>query len=332
MKQSSKGAESKKLWEVYFSAMKDESWQKALSCLNDIMRLEPENPNVSMKIGDLLQRTGKTSEAASAYHKAAWLLTNAGFKQKAIAVFKLILRIDPNDSEAITKTNQLLMDVESKKDFPEFGAPESTAPAEAGQEPAWRPSAPEEHPPASPEASGFEGGGFETQISGEEVVSDLQFPQVGDEEAPQSLTSAGEWDASAIPAIFAPLSKETTHKILSLAEHKIYPAGAAVIEEGDIGDSMYVIRKGRAKVIAHILGRTIELATLSEGDVFGEVGFLTGRPRTANVIADTELEAVEIGRPLLDEMIEKNPQVLERLQDFFHTRVQETIKKVKKKK
>jgi len=49
------------------------------------------------------------------------------------------------------------------------------------------------------------------------------------------------------------------------------------------------------------------------------------------VIALTPLDAIEIDRASLEDAIEKNPRILERIQDFFHSRVQDTIKKVKKK-
>ena len=68
---------------------------------------------------------------------------------------------------------------------------------------------------------------------------------------------------------------------------------------------------------------------LREGDVFGEVGFLTGRPRTAAVIADGPVEVYEIGRLDIEKLIETNPEVIARIEDFYETRVRDTIRILK---
>lgn len=60
-----------------------------------------------------------------------------------------------------------------------------------------------------------------------------------------------------------------------------FSSGEKVIEEGDTGESVYIIRNGNAAVFGHFLGKKVRLSTLSAGDFFGEVAFLTGRTRTA---------------------------------------------------
>ena len=75
--------------------------------------------------------------------------------------------------------------------------------------------------------------------------------------------------------------------------------------------------------------KEIQLADLSAGDIFGEVAFLTGRPRTASVIANNDGEAIEFNKLLLEEIFEKYPDVFKKLHDFYHCRVQDTVKKVK---
>ncbi|OGP65941.1 MAG: hypothetical protein A3K22_01795 [Deltaproteobacteria bacterium RBG_16_42_7] len=104
-----------------------------------------------------------------------------------------------------------------------------------------------------------------------------------------------------------------------------------ILEEGDSGDSIFFIKSGHARVVSHILGKELELATLSAGDVFGEVAFLTGRPRTASVIALDRLEVIEFKKFLLEEIFEKYPDILKKLDDFYQCRVQDTLKKVKSK-
>ena len=315
MKPAKKTAiDTTKLWENYFDAFKKHDWQKALSALNAVMEAEPSDPNVCLKIGDLEQRAGRAAEAISAYHKAAWHLIKTGFHQKALAIYKLILRIDPNNEEALKRSGELLMQIESEKEGP--SGPEY-APSAPAAEPERKPSY--EQSFGLPEMPSE----IAEKPSDEEVS--VTFPSFEEQKQP-------EMETRVMPDVFSSLPREEALKIIQRGRMKIYETGSAIVEEGDTGDSMFIIKSGRAKVIAHILGKAIELATLSEGDVFGEVAFLTGRPRTASVMAEGPIEVIEIDRLALEEAIEKTPRILEKLQDFYHSRVQDTIKKVKSNK
>ena len=69
------------------------------------------------------------------------------------------------------------------------------------------------------------------------------------------------------------------------------PAGETVVREGEAGDRFYVIDAGEAAVIAG----GDELRRLGPGDFFGEIALLRDVPRTASVVAlsDLELHALE---------------------------------------
>ena len=125
------------------------------------------------------------------------------------------------------------------------------------------------------------------------------------------------------------MSEEAFDSILRDFEVKTYSTGERVLEEGDSGDSMYIIGSGSARVIAHLMGKEIELAELGEGDLFGEVAFLTGRPRTAEVVAAGPLKVLEINRLDIERIIERNPEVLSRLEDFYERRAKDTIMKIR---
>lgn len=272
------------LWESYYDALKRQDWKKALKSLGSLKKIEPGNPQVHLKIGDLFRRTGDISDAKKAYNKSADFLVKQGFIQKALAVYKIILSIDPADDEAIEKSKEIIG---------------KTVIA----------STPKPEIPAVP-LSTYE------SISGEEETSKMQDFEPGP--PPQRL-----------PYILSFLSLEVAEGILRRADIRSYNDGMKVIEEGDSGDSIFIIKSGHAKVISHIMGMEVELANLSEGDVFGEVGFLTGRLRTASVIAKENLEIIELGRSLIVEIIERNPEVLKKIEDIYGSRVEDTVSKVK---
>src|SRR4030042_2250524 len=106
---------SKKYWETYFTAIKKQDWEQARSSLEHLSNIEQENPQVQLKLGDIHQRLGDHIHAITSYHQSAWILTKQGFMQKALALYKIILRLDPYNTEAINKSKELMMELESSK-------------------------------------------------------------------------------------------------------------------------------------------------------------------------------------------------------------------------
>ena len=70
-------------------------------------------------------------------------------------------------------------------------------------------------------------------------------------------------------------------------------------------------------------------AVLGDGDIFGEVGFLTGRPGTASVIADGLFEISGINRFEIEKLIESTPDTMAKIENFYETRVWDTIRQIK---
>jgi len=140
----------------------------------------------------------------------------------------------------------------------------------------------------------------------------------------------GDMEDNVLPPIFSFLSVEDIESLPERAVHRVYPSGSAVIREGDSSDSMFIIKSGSARVETTLKGNMVALGTLSQGDFFGEVAFLTGKPRTASVIAEGELETMEIDRALLQSTIENNPLVLDGLLDIYKSRALDAVRRISK--
>ena len=89
---------------------------------------------------------------------------------------------------------------------------------------------------------------------------------------------AGTASLREIP-LFATSSDHSLEKIAGIAHETSFPAGAVVIREGEVGDSLIVIRRGSAVVEQGGL----ELRRLGAGDFLGEIALLSDAPRTATV-------------------------------------------------
>jgi len=90
--------------------------------------------------------------------------------------------------------------------------------------------------------------------------------------------------------LLAGLSADEIERLLGCAEHLEVPAGAAFLREGDETRDMYFVLAGEARLRRHQLA----LKTLREGDHFGALALLTGRPRTTSVTAFTALALARI--------------------------------------
>jgi small-conductance mechanosensitive channel/CRP-like cAMP-binding protein len=113
--------------------------------------------------------------------------------------------------------------------------------------------------------------------------------------------------------LFAPLSPEEATMLARAAVSHVFAPGETVIRAGDPGSSMFVVHNGRVRVQISENGRQRTIATLNEGDFFGEMALFTGEPRTANVIALEETEVLEIGHAAMKSVFDTNPDLVESL-------------------
>jgi len=113
--------------------------------------------------------------------------------------------------------------------------------------------------------------------------------------------------------IFAPLSADETAMLAQAAVRHVFAPGETVIRAGDPGSSMFVVHKGKVRVQVSENGRPRTVATLNEGDFFGEMALFTGEPRTANVLALEETEVLEIGHAAMKRVFDTNPDLVESL-------------------
>lgn len=113
--------------------------------------------------------------------------------------------------------------------------------------------------------------------------------------------------------IFRPLTDEETAKLAEATVCHGFAPGELVIRAGAKGSSMFVVHRGNVDVQIADNGRPRTVATLKEGDFFGEMALFTGEPRTANVVAKEETEVLEIGHHAMKLLFDTNPALVESL-------------------
>lgn len=252
-----------KLWNLFFNNQEKGHFAQAIEVLQQLMGIEPRNPQIHLRMGDMYQKTKAADKAVSSYSKAASILEEEGFRNKALAIYKIILRIDPNNSFVINR--------------------------------------------------------LDTTIQEPQPVSAIPTKKIEAKTEPPSK----------VISLFDSLTQSEMEELIENAEECSFPKDSIIVREGDTDNSLYIIRKGILKITTSIMGKTIELGNLSDGDIFGEVAFLTGRPRTANIIASTDAEVIQIKEQTLRELTKKYPKIDNILRGFYESRIQETKEKIK---
>lgn len=120
--------------------------------------------------------------------------------------------------------------------------------------------------------------------------------------------------------IFAPLSTEQMAQLAASSANHVFAPGELVIRAGDEGSSMFVVHNGRVNVQINDNGKPRSVATLHEGDFFGEMALFTGEPRTANVVALEETEVLEIDYQAMKHLFDTNPDLVDSLSHIIAER------------
>ncbi|MDQ3622526.1 MAG: cyclic nucleotide-binding domain-containing protein [Verrucomicrobiota bacterium] len=97
--------------------------------------------------------------------------------------------------------------------------------------------------------------------------------------------------------LFAEFTSQEVEQFVSLMEVKQARLGEIIVRQDEIGDCMYIVLEGSAKVVHHKEGHHIELATIKDGDFFGELSLVDQGPRSADVeaLSPCTLLRVEVG-------------------------------------
>ncbi len=369
-------------------------YERELKDLEQKAAQDPKNRHLQVRRGDLLEKMGKRVEAIATYQAVAQEYAKDGMLIQAIALDKLILRLDPSRS----KTHDQIAEL-----YAQWGkAAEETPPAMQTESPppASKPGALPPIPLFSDlqkeelsrvlekiQARRFSQGkticregdpgnsiyiisrggvAISRSPSGKEkaVLNELHegdffgefgfFSNARRQATVETLTETEVLEITqgdmakiiqefpsvsrvlfkfykervldnllASSALFQTFTSQERHKILETVSLEEFPAGAVVIEEGTPGNCLYILKSGEVEVFAAGTQKEkVTLATLKEGDYFGEISLITGRPRTASVKTLRPCELVRLGKEDFDRIVALHPDTLKVLEDSLQARLE----------
>ena len=116
--------------------------------------------------------------------------------------------------------------------------------------------------------------------------------------------------------IFENVPDEDLRVITTFATSEEVPEGAVIVKEGDFANHFMAIEEGTAKVTRD--GE--EIGQLGPGDIFGEMGIVQHKLRSATVISLSRLECLHFTRSQIEELEQEIPAFKEALESSTHSR------------
>lgn len=124
--------------------------------------------------------------------------------------------------------------------------------------------------------------------------------------------------------LFSACSKKELQRIARAVDEVSVDAGRVLVDQGQAGREAFIVLSGSATVKRN--GRKI--ATLGEGEQFGELALLDHGPRTASVVADTPMRLLVISSRSFAAVLDDVPTLANKLLAALATRIRELDRKV----
>jgi len=114
-------------------------------------------------------------------------------------------------------------------------------------------------------------------------------------------------------------------KIAATLQKAVYPAGSVIVKEGEPGDALYLITKGLVEVKKRepSLGVDLTVAKMGEGECFGEMSLLSGKPRSATIIASEPTEVYKLPKKEFYAVLAGNPSISLAMNRILAARIEE---------
>ena len=154
-------------------------------------------------------------------------------------------------------------------------------------------------------------------------IRDINVRQVTTEScrAEEDKRAAGIISLMEQVEILAPLSAAELGKLVQQVSIQSFAAGETAVHQGEPGDSFYIIKKGRVEVIVEKAeGEEAVVATLGQGNFFGEMSLLTGAVRTASIHVKEDAEFIVINKENFRSTLANNPSIAESMSQLLSER------------
>ncbi|WP_247878282.1 mechanosensitive ion channel family protein [Azospirillum sp. TSO22-1] len=124
--------------------------------------------------------------------------------------------------------------------------------------------------------------------------------------------------------LFSAFRDEEIEELAQALNRLELPAGTVAVRQGEAGSSLFIVAEGvldvRMQSDGQQEGRASLLDRMRPGDVFGEMSLLTGQPRSASVVANTDAVVYELDKDHLDPVLRRRPELATQLAELMAQR------------
>ena len=120
--------------------------------------------------------------------------------------------------------------------------------------------------------------------------------------------------------LFARFSDEELRAVAERLVYAPFARGEVITRQGATAHWLYLITSGEADVCLESGGERRLMGTLPAGSFFGEMGLMTGAPRTATVVAKSEAECYRLDKAAFEDIVRSRPSIAEEISHVLVTR------------
>jgi CRP-like cAMP-binding protein len=117
------------------------------------------------------------------------------------------------------------------------------------------------------------------------------------------------------PKLLRGFKEPEKRRLLKFSKIVTLPKGQPLFVEGQASDEMYYVLSGAIEIVKKTKGRQQRLAIMGEGDIFGELGLITGKGRMASAVALSDSDLLAMSEGGLLKLRKRNPEIATKL---FH--------------
>lgn len=249
------------------------------------------NPRVRLRLAKLLVESDKPDDAVPILIGLAHELTRGGHTEKAIAVIKKVEQIQQRHIKTLNLAPLLI---------------------------------------ATGTSDDREATKRRTDTDGDDAfqtwVVDVVRKRVAQESSRPRDTSASAREAGfrsglRTSPLFEGFSEDELLALVRGFRLRHVEPGDIVVTEGESGHGLFILSQGSVRVfIRDPMGHDVELCDLADGAFFGEMSTLSGKPRSASVVATRACDLLELDRDALDALAANHPRVRRVLDEFIAAR------------
>jgi len=114
--------------------------------------------------------------------------------------------------------------------------------------------------------------------------------------------------------LFSAFHEDELRSISEKLKYAPFAKGDVITRQGAVAHWLYMLIEGEAEVYLEMPGQERrKISTLHAGNFFGEMGLMTGAPRTSTVVAATDVECYQLDKASFEQVLHNRPELADEI-------------------